>query len=67
MTEEALRKTSKTGVLSDPNESDSRLNQTVAEHRAIGESASNGHADRTVHFAEDWIRTLESALETRHK
>ena len=37
----------------------------VPEYSAIGESASNGRAERAVQMIEDQARTLKSALETR--
>ena len=39
--------------------------EAVPESSAIGESASNGRAERTVQSFEDLLRTLKSALETR--
>ena len=39
--------------------------EAVPESSAIGESASNGRAERTVQAFEDLLRTLKSALESR--
>ena len=35
----------------------------VPEYSAVGESASNGKAERAVQMVEDQVRTLKSALE----
>ena len=45
----------------------SGVSQAVAEFSAVGESASNGRAERTVQAVEDLLRTLKSALEARIK
>ena len=37
----------------------------VPEHSAVGESQSNGKAERAVQQAEDQVRTAKSALESR--
>ena len=62
MTEEALRRSGRSGSAFD-----SGLDQAVDEHSAVGESASNGRAERTVQAVEDLLRTLKSALESRIK
>ena len=40
------------------------LASAVPEHSAVGESQSNGNAERAVQEAEDMLRTIELALET---
>ena len=67
MTEEALRRSGRTGVPEDQTTFDSGLEQAVVEMSAIGESASNGRAERAVQTVEDMLRTLKSALEARIK
>ena len=67
MTEEALRRAGRNGQPENPDTFDSGLEQAVSEHSAIGESASNGRAERTVQAVEDLLRTLKSALEARIK
>ncbi|MGB1725710.1 MAG: hypothetical protein ACPHJZ_05285, partial [Limisphaerales bacterium] len=37
----------------------------VPENSAVGSSASNGRAERTVQIVEDLIRTMKSALDSR--
>ena len=54
--EEALRRIGRTG--------ESEAVEAVPESSAVGESASNGRAERTVQAFEDLLRTLKSALET---
>ena len=46
---------------------DEEVMQLVPEHSAVGESASNGRAERTVQSVEDMIRTYLHALESRLK
>ena len=46
-------------------EDDDAVLCAVPEYSAIGESASNGRAERAVQMIEDQARTLKSALETR--
>ena len=53
--DQALTNCGKTGVPID----------AAPEHSAVGESASNGKAERTVQQFEDLIRTLKAALESR--
>ena len=60
MTEEALKRAGRSGTIFDP-----KIEQAVAENSAVGESASNGKAERTVQIVEDLLRTLKSALESR--
>ena len=67
MIEEALRQAGRTGVPEDPDTFESGLSQAICEHSAVGESASNGRAERTVQAVEDLLRTLKSALEARIK
>ena len=55
---EALRKSGKSGTFSPI---------TVPENSAVGSSASNGRAERTVQIVEDLLRTMKSALENRIK
>ena len=46
---------------------DDAVLEAVPEYSAVGESASNGKAERAVQMLEDKIRTLKSALEARIK
>ena len=55
--EEALRRIGRAG--------ECEAVEAVPESSAVGESASNGRAERTVQSFEDLLRTLKSALETR--
>ena len=55
--EEALRRIGRTGEC-EPVEA-------VPESSAVGESASNGRAERAIQSFEDLLRTMKSALETR--
>ena len=55
--EEALKKAGKAG--------DFEAFETVPEYSAVGESASNGRAERAVQTIEDQLRTLKSGLEER--
>ena len=57
MIDEALRRTGKSGVF--------ESFEAVPEYSAVGESASNGRAERTVQSVEDMLKTLKSALEER--
>ena len=57
--EEALKRTGRSGEF--------EAFDAVAEYSAVGESASNGRAERAVQVVEDLLRTLKSALETRIK
>ena len=67
MIEEALRRSGRSGIPEEPDTFNSGLQQAVAEFSAVGESASNGKAERTVQAVEDMVRTLKSALESRIK
>ena len=67
MIEEALRRSGRSGIAEEPDAFNSGLQQAVAEFGAVGESASNGKAERTVQAVEDMVRTLKSALESRIK
>ena len=51
----------------DPDTFGAGLAQALAKHSAVGESASKGKAERTLQAAEDMVRTLKSALESRIK
>ena len=53
--ETALRDSGKAGVVL----------EAAPEHSAVGESASNGTAERSVQLFEDLLRTLKGALEAR--
>lgn len=55
--EETLRRTGKSGTF--------ESYEAVPEYSAVGESASNGRAERAVQIVEDLLRTLKSALESR--
>ena len=55
--EEALRRTGRSGVF--------ESFDAVPELSAVGESASNGKAERAVQAFEDQLRTLKSALDSR--
>ena len=55
--EEALRRIGRSGQF--------EAFEAVPEASAVGESASNGKAERTIQSFEDLLRTLKSALETR--
>ena len=57
--EDALRRVGKSGVF--------EAFESVPEYSAVGESASNGKAERAIQAFEDLLRTLESALEARIK
>lgn len=57
MVEEALRRAGRSGTF--------EAFEAVPETSAVGESASNGRAERTVQEIEDMLRTLKIALETR--
>ena len=57
--EEALRRTGRSGVF--------ESFEAVPELSAVGESASNGKAERAVQTFEDQLRTLKSALDSRLK
>ena len=57
--EEALRRTGRSGVF--------ESFEAVPELSAVGESASNGKAERAVQTFEDHLRTLKSALDSRLK
>ena len=59
--EKSLEKIDKPGM---PTEGENFL-QLVPESSAVGESASNGKAERTVQAVEDMVRTYLSALEGR--
>ena len=50
--EETLRRTGRAGELFNPT-----LHQAIAEHSAVGESPSNGRAERAVQTFEDMLRT----------
>ena len=56
---EALRRTGKSGTF--------EAFEAVPESSAVGESASNGMAERAVQAVEDLLRTLRSALMSRLK
>ena len=56
MVDEALRTTGKSGIFGSY--------EAVPEYSAIGESASNGRAERTVQSIEDQLRALKLALES---
>ena len=51
--EAALRNNGKAGAIT----------EAAPEHSAVGESASNGMAEKTVQMFEDQLRTLKAALE----
>ena len=55
--EEALRRVGKSGTY--------EAFEAIPEYSAVGESASNGKAERAVQAVEDLLRTLKSALEAR--
>ena len=55
--EEALVKVGRSGTF--------EAFEAVPEYSAVGESASNGKAERAVQAIEDLLRTLKSALESR--
>ena len=55
--DEALRRTGKSGTF--------ESYEAVPENSAVGDSASNGRAERAVQTIEDQLRTLKSALEAR--
>ena len=57
MIEEALRRTGRAGTF--------ESFEAVPEASAVGESASNGRAERAVQSIEDMVRTLKIALESR--
>lgn len=57
MIEEALRRAGRSGTF--------EAFEAVPEASAVGESASNGRAERAVQAIEDMLRTLKIALETR--
>ena len=68
MIELAIRAAGRSGtpaVDQDLEQFQGNLDQAVNEYSAIGESASNGRAERTVQAVEDMLRTLKSALEAR--
>ena len=67
MTEAAIRRAGRTGVPESSDTFESGLTMAVSEFSAVGESASNGRAERTVQAVEDLLRTLKSALEARLK
>ena len=67
MTEAAIRRAGRTGVPENSDTFESGLTMAVSEFSAVGESASNGRAERTVQAVEDLLRTLKSALESRLK
>ena len=46
-------------------EKDKPIHQPVPEHSAVGESASNGFAERGVQSLEDLTRTMKHALQAR--
>ena len=56
--EEAVRKSGRAGK-------HMPLNTAVPEFSAVGESASNGRAERAVQMVEDQLRVGKSALEAR--
>ena len=58
MLEEAFRRSSRQGELSNPT-----LEQFVPEANAVGESQSNGRAENGVQRLEDLVRTYKAALE----
>ena len=58
--EESLRRSGRAGEFFNE-----ELHQVIAEHSAVGESASNGRAERAVQTFEDMLRTYKSALEAR--
>ena len=55
--DEALRRTGKSGTF--------ESYEAVPEYSAVGDSASNGRAERAEQNIEDQLRTLKSALEAR--
>ena len=65
MVEAAIRQAGRAGVPEEPETFNSGLYQAVGELSAVGSSASNGRAERTVQAVEDLLRTLKSALESR--
>ena len=67
MIEAAIRGAGRAGAPESGEAFSSGLTQAVAEFSAIGESASNGRAERAVQAVEDLLRTLKSALEARIK
>ena len=56
--EEAIRKSGRTGHRDEP-----PVGTAVPENSAVGESASNGRAERTVQEVEDLLRVNKLALE----
>ena len=59
MIEHALRRSGRTGRPEDAETFDSGLTQAIGENSAVGESASNGRAERTIQAVEDLLRTLK--------
>ena len=57
MVDDALRRTGKSGVF--------EAYESVPEYSAVGESASNGRAERIVQTIEDQLRSFKSAIESR--
>ena len=55
--EQALRRVGRSGTF--------EAFEDIPEYSAVGESASNGKAERAVEAVEDLLRTLGSALEAR--
>ena len=60
MAKEAIKQVGIAGEAYDP-----ELHMAVPEHSAVGSSASNGRAERTVQIVEDLVRTYRSALQSR--
>ena len=58
--DEALKQAGASGEVDDE-----AVLAAVPEYSAVGESPSNGKAERTVQIIEDQVRTLKDALETR--
>ena len=67
MIELAIKGAGRSGIPESGEAFASGVSQAVAEFSAVGESASNGRAERTVQAVEDLLRTLKSALEARIK
>ena len=55
MVETSLRSAGRAGIPEDAETFESGLAQAVNEHSAVGESASNGRAERTVQIVEDLL------------
>ena len=62
--EEAVKRSGRSGELLKPDE---EPQQGVPENSAVGESASNGRAERTIQAVEDLLRVHKLALEGRLK